>query len=149
MRPGAILLLLALPLANPAGAEELGRLFLSTEQRADLEALRRAEAAAAQRGAPALETDVEIVQAPAVEAPPPAPVRFDGIVTRSDGASTIWVNGESSYDGRLPELPLTLRSGTPARIVVQPDGAEAVVLKPGQRWDPPDGTSEPPPAGRR
>lgn len=31
--------------------------------------------------------------APAVSAPAPAPVSFDGVITRSDGVATHWVNG--------------------------------------------------------
>ncbi|MBT8445986.1 MAG: hypothetical protein HKO62_10665 [Gammaproteobacteria bacterium] len=134
------LLLTALLFLQPSigSAEELGRLFLSPSERARLETLRRTEAEAAQLASGLPEAAAEPV-AEAAASPPPAAVSFDGIVTRSDGTRTIWVNGESSYDGRFPELPLTLRSGAPARVIVQPEGADAVVLKPGQRWDPPGG----------
>jgi hypothetical protein len=63
-------------LANPV--TDPGRLFYSPEQRAQLEAAR----------------DRNVTQTR--QAPPnvtPAPLRFDGMVIRSDGKSTSWVNG--------------------------------------------------------
>jgi hypothetical protein len=55
-----------------------GRLFYTPEQRAQLEAARTRN----------------VTQAgPARPEAGPAPVRFDGIVIRSDGSGTRWVNG--------------------------------------------------------
>lgn len=64
--------------AGESRAADLGRLFYTPEQRADLEAARARgtrPARPATRGAA-------------------APVRFDGVVIRSDGHSTSWVNGK-------------------------------------------------------
>ena len=75
-----------LALAVPAFADEppLGRLFLTPEQRAALDNARRnrirAEALAA-----AADKKPKI--------PPARSVTINGVVSRSDGESTVWVNG--------------------------------------------------------
>lgn len=64
-------------LANPVA--DPGRLFYSPEQRAQLEAAR----------------DRNIIQTKqALPTVTPAPLRFDGMVIRSDGKGTSWVNGQ-------------------------------------------------------
>lgn len=59
-------------------AAEPGRLFYTPTERAQLEAARASHAAPARRA----------------ESAGPAPLRFDGVVIRSDGRSTSWVNGQ-------------------------------------------------------
>ena len=81
--------------ANPGAPVELGRLFFTPAQRAQLEASRPRPAAASYR---AQHADVDS---------PPVPLRFDGVVIRSDGRSTRWVNGaaemgSSSVSGLKP-----------------------------------------------
>ncbi len=90
-RAGA-LAFIALSLAAPAaGAQELGRLFLTPEQRTGLDARRKARV-----------PDKPEAVAMAV------PVRrIDGYVQRGGGKSTVWVNGEA--------VPESARQGT-ARI---------------------------------
>ncbi len=108
----AAILLLPLSLAH---AEALGRLFFSPEQRAMLDLAR--DRAPTKNG-------VEEVQAAA-----PSEITLNGMVTRSDGKASLWVNG------RL-EQGLNYR-GTPERNQVQlkmPTGG--VKLKVGQTYDP-------------
>lgn len=108
---GATLLLLA-PLGH---AEALGRLFFSAEQRAMLDLAR--DRAPTKNG-------VEEVQAVT-----PSEITLNGMVTRSDGKASLWVNG------RL-EQGIHYR-GTPERNQVQlkmPAGG--VKLKVGQTYDP-------------
>ena len=81
--------------ATPTAATELGRLFFTPAQRAQLEAARPRSATAADRRQQA---DPEST---------PAPLSFDGVVIRSDGRSTRWVNGaaevgSSSISGLKP-----------------------------------------------
>jgi endonuclease YncB( thermonuclease family) len=79
------LLLLALLAPGAAGAQELGRLFFTPEQRAALDARRKAR----------------IPDKPAAVPQAALPVtRVNGAVHRADGRSTVWVNGEA-----IPELP--------------------------------------------
>ncbi|MCL5061527.1 MAG: hypothetical protein M1449_14385 [Candidatus Thermoplasmatota archaeon] len=61
-----------------AASDSPGRLFYTPAQRAQLEAARARNVTQVRQADPAL-------------APPP--VRFDGMVVRSDGSGTSWVNG--------------------------------------------------------
>ena len=68
-------------LCVPASAQEIGRLFHSTEQRSALDALRK--------------TKPQAQKPPGPEQTAPAqPARVDGYVLRSDGKSMLWVNGQ-------------------------------------------------------
>ena len=91
---------LALLLAGPAlGAESLRTLFHSAEERERLDRLRRGESAA--------------VRSPSAAPRPPAAVT--GFVKRSDGRSTVWLDGR----------PVTLHgpAATPYTDPPQPRGA--------------------------
>jgi hypothetical protein len=74
-----------LPLgAADARTAELERLFFTPAQRAEMQAGRaRPAAARSQPGMPG-EPDA-----------PPAPVQFDGVLIRSDGKTTRWVDGKA------------------------------------------------------
>ena len=66
----------------PAGAQQLGRLFHSAAERNALDSLRKAKPPQ---------------QKPAGSQPSAAPqsARVDGYVMRSDGKSTLWINGSA------------------------------------------------------
>lgn len=81
-------------LAAPGSPDLPGRLFYTPAERAQLEQAR------ARLATP---------QAPAARTEPPAPLRYDGVVIRSDGRSTYWIDGRA-----------------------QPRPPEAAGLKPGQ-----------------
>lgn len=83
------LALLALGI-GPARSTEIGRLFFTPAERAQLEAARARTRGRAEFPAPA----------PASESPPP--VRYDGLVIRSDGKTTRWVDGAAEFDGTGP-----------------------------------------------
>lgn len=105
--------LLALP-ARPALSEELGRLFFTPGQRAELDARRKAR--------------VPDKPTAAVVASPTT--KLDGYVQRSTGPSTVWVNGE----------PLPAGAGEPARIgpkvsIPVGEGGRRAALKPGEELD--------------
>ncbi|HEX2648915.1 MAG TPA: hypothetical protein VHN19_03150 [Burkholderiales bacterium] len=86
MKRAALLLALALLAATPpARAQELGRLFFTPEQRAALDARRRARVPDKPAAVPQAEQPT---------------TRVDGAVRRSGGRSTVWVNGEA-----IPENP--------------------------------------------
>lgn len=65
--------------AHGAQAQELGRLFFTPEQRAALDARRKARVPDKPAAAPATESPI---------------TRVNGAVQRSGGKSTVWVNGE-------------------------------------------------------
>lgn len=86
-----ILMLLCLPLAlcaaqtSLAEPTELGRLFYTPAQRAQLEGIRAQHPRATSGSRPDRVSGVDNA---------PAPLRFDGQVTRSDGRTTRWVDGK-------------------------------------------------------
>ena len=116
-------------LAVPAFADEapLGRLFLTPEQRATLDNARRnrirAEALAA-----------------AADKKPKIPVAksvtINGVVSRSDGESTVWVNGRPT-DGQTQDgMRVVISPGTDSSVVVrEPEKGRTVRLKVGQQAD--------------
>jgi hypothetical protein len=71
------LLLFVSGLGGESLAVDLGRLFYTPAQRAELEAARARNVTQATPAAPAVAQ----------------PQRFDGVIIRSDGTSTRWVNG--------------------------------------------------------
>lgn len=99
-------------LATVVSAQEIGRLFFSPEQRAALDARRKARVPDKPAAAP-------IVASPTT--------RLDGYVRRSDGRATVWVNGAQAdeaspqADGRVP--------------VVVGESEARVRLKPGEVLD--------------
>jgi len=102
MRRAAFLLLLCvLGLPARAGAQELGRLFFTPEQREALDARRKARL-------PDRPAAVEISPT----------TRVDGYVKRSQGKSTVWLDGYALPDGAQPE-GLRVRPGAdPSQVTV-------------------------------
>ncbi|AAZ96496.1 hypothetical protein Tbd_0543 [Thiobacillus denitrificans ATCC 25259] len=74
----------------PAQATEIGRLFFTPAERAQLEAARARTSGRAPSPAPSAASDT------------PPPVRYDGVVIRSDGKTTRWVDGAAEFDGTGP-----------------------------------------------
>ena len=106
--------------AYPCAAQEFGRLFFTPEQRAALDARRKAR----------------VPDKPAATAVAASPTtRLDGYVVRSEGRSTIWVNGESLQDGSAEALRDPNRSGAGRVRVPAGDGGARVGLKPGEVLD--------------
>ena len=102
----AVLLLLLLAagttLAGRAEAQQLGRLFFTPQERAALDAQRRAR----------------VPDKPAASAPSPV-TRIDGRMQRKGQPATVWVNGEavregseSQTPGRRPNVGGTVNQGT-------------------------------------
>jgi len=93
--------------ASTATAQELGRLFFTPQQRAELDARRKARVP----DKPAAAT--------AIESPR---TRLDGYVKRSDGESTVWLNGQ----------PVPAGSGSnEARIHTSRDRPDTVAVEAG------------------
>ena len=106
---GLMLLCLGAPAA--AAAEDLGRLFLTPQQRQDLD--RRRATNRAEEEAPQIKE---------------GPLKLDGHVQRSGGRTAAWVNGVPQYDGPV--------SRDPARVTVVPnEGEPGVSLKVGEIYE--------------
>ena len=115
-----LLLLLAFALPAPVQAQELGRLFFTPEQRAALDARRKAR----------------VPDKPAAATVTSPTTRLDGYVKRSQGPSTVWVNGEGQLETspEAPRIGATRRDDGRVSIGVGESGAR-IGLKPGEVLD--------------
>jgi hypothetical protein len=84
MSARVVAFLLAVLVTHAAQAQELGRLFLTPEQRTALDARRKAR------------IPDKPAAAPVVESPT---TRVDGYVQRRGGRSTVWLNGVPNQEG--------------------------------------------------
>jgi hypothetical protein len=109
-------LALLLAAAAPAAAQELGRLFFTPDQRAALDARRKAR----------------VPDKPAAATVASPTTRMDGFVRRSGGPTTVWVNGESVPENS-PESP-RLQQGGGVSINVGESGRRQS-LRPGETLD--------------
>ncbi len=101
-----------------ASSQELGRLFFTPEQRAALDARRKAR----------------VPDRPAVTTVSPT-TRLDGYVKRSGGRSTVFVNGDAMLEGTAdaPVIDPERRGG---RVPVPAgEGGQRVELRPGEVLD--------------
>lgn len=116
----ALLLGIAMLLSPPANADDLGRLFFTPEQRAALDARRKAR----------------IPDKPAAVAVESPVTRLDGFVSRGSGKSTVWVNGEPVPEGTHPEglRVRPRRSGSGVTVDIGETDSQ-VDLKVGQSFD--------------
>lgn len=127
LRPLILCVLLAgAALTARAQSPQLGRLFLSPEQRAQLDA---------QRYGPPAPDPAMAAPAPPPPPPPAPPVELNGVVQRSSGRSTVWLNQEAQNEPHN-----RLASGKPGTLTLRLSNGQVVLLKPGQRYDPTSGT---------
>jgi hypothetical protein len=124
-----------------ARAELPGRLFFSQEERAHLDALRAARAQRVQAqiaDAPDPQTARALDLPPP---PPPEPFTMNGLVVRSSGSNTAWVDGQpvtrpgDSEKGAQID-PRTASAGGEVTVTGQ---GRVVRLKPGQTYLPDEG----------
>ncbi len=102
--PAFLLILACIP--SPAGSEELGRLFFSPERRQMLDRQRQFN----------IQERKEIPEDPTLT--------INGVVTRSSGKRTVWINGAAQDDRDVSSgVIASPRAKNPARVVVQ--GSEA------------------------
>ena len=112
MKRLCLIALLLIP--NASVSQELGRLFFTSEQRAALDARRKAR----------------VPDAPAAVVTASPITKLDGYVKRSGGPSTVWVNGEPLPEG-VGESP---RIGPRVSISVG-EGGRRAALRPGESID--------------
>ncbi len=133
-RWGWVLLGCLLP-AFAASGEELGRLFFTPAERADLERQRRL-------GKPPEKTVANGTKA-LIPAKPgdSAIVRVGGYVQRGDGRATIWVNGQPVQEKTTTkEVEVVELRGDSNQVRLRISGIGQVIsLKAGQSYDPGSG----------
>lgn len=105
-----------------AGAQELGRLFFTPEQRAALDARRKARVPDKPAASPQAESPI---------------TRVNGAVQRAGGRSTVWVNGEAiAEDAQAGGPRVSPRAATPGRVSVPAgEGAQRYDLRVGESLD--------------
>ena len=95
---------IAVAVPGSARAQELGRLFFTPEQRAALDARRKARVPDKPAAVPVTESPV---------------TRINGAVQRGGGKSTVWVNGEMIPENPQGDSPRVLpRSPDPGRVSI-------------------------------
>lgn len=118
MRSALVLFALLTPL-TVYGADTLGRLFFTPDQHSQLDTLRTKRVVASQTK----------------EEPPPEVVTFNGIVRRSDGKTTVWVNNQALSEADLRDKPaIAGRVSRDGKILLQATqpGTARTQLKVGQ-----------------
>jgi len=125
---GVMVLLAAQGAAHGA---ELGRLFLSADERNAIDTARQGSADVRQARARASAEPVAEQHAAVLEAPAET-VTLNGYIARSAGAATVWVNGRDMLSGKLAP---PARDGQRVKVPLGHSGAE-VALKPGESFDP-------------
>ena len=105
----AAILALTLP-ARPVLAAKLGRLFFTPEQRSQLDRQRNDE------------------QQPRADN---ATLFIDGVVRRSDGATTVWINGVAQREG-LPGVRIYPSAQDPSRVTLRIEDGAPVRLRVGE-----------------
>jgi hypothetical protein len=104
--------------STPCRAQELGRLFFTPEQRAALDARRKAR----------------MPDKPAATVVASPTTKLDGFVQRSSGPSTVWVNGEALPEGSA-DAPRIGRGAEPRVSVPLGEGGRRAGMKPGEVLD--------------
>lgn len=121
-----------------SSAQEFGRLFSNVQQRADLDSLR--EKYDPNRQEIIYKEGPKSVVAP-VKPPPKLPdLMVNGLIVRSSGRSSAWVNGTPLTDGEATPDGVQIRSGSDGIQFVLPSGDNTATIRPGQLLDPNAGT---------
>ena len=125
--------------ASEVATPQLGRLFLTPEQRRQLDALRDRGPVPPQvarvvepEAEPEAEPEPELEEP---EGPVVSELTINGMVLRKGGLSAAWVNGAPIQSGSVTREGIVVRTGRGSVRVVLPSGAQSVRLKPGQKVD--------------
>jgi len=113
------LALILLFLVGTAQAQELGRLFFTPEQRAALDARRKAR----------------VPDRPNITTTVSPTTRLDGYVKRQGGRSTVFVNGDAVLEGTA-DAPVVDPERRGGRVpVTAGEGGQRIELRPGETLD--------------
>ncbi|MES9843044.1 MAG: hypothetical protein ABW131_00240 [Candidatus Sedimenticola sp. 6PFRAG5] len=111
----------------------LGRLFTSATDRASLNKLRNADVVQVSGDGIREEKRIDVPDKPEESA---VDLILNGVVIRSDGQKTIWINGQQVKPGAgVDNVHIFGGADSNSHIVVGAPGKRAVKLKPGQRLD--------------
>ena len=139
MRPFMLIAIVAMLLADNAALaqeETLGRLFYTARQRA------------------ALDANIDSTsRRPEKPIPVPPSVTLNGVVTRSDGEQTVWIDGRAYHRTETGDLQVIIRPSEPGTADIKVRGVpKRRSVRVGQQLDPVSGETfeafETPPGGR-
>jgi hypothetical protein len=125
-----LLFLLLIIFSQSVRAQGLQRLFMTAQERAALDA---------ERLRPSPPKIVIPTATKKVSPPPPRYITFDGLVTRSNGPSTVWINGSNKLTQPAFTVELDKRTELSVPIVLS-KSKRTIQLKPGQTVNTLDGT---------
>src|SRR5262245_4719478 len=117
--------------ASAAASADLGRLFFTPAQRATLDSARKQK----------VRIEVSSDKEPAAE-PVPQNVSVNGIVRRSDGKSTVWLNNRAITEKNAEGLNVSINRNDSRVKLSVPERGRSVDLKVGQTVDIVSGTIE-------
>lgn len=130
-----LMVLVAGIVSSVSAQNSIGRLFTSASERASLDQLRKSDIVQDHGVQKPKEKKVEVPHEPVVD------VLLNGVVKRSSGKQTIWINGQQVKDGKGPDkIRVSSGPNRDNRITVKIAGKPDVYLKPGQRLN--SGTGE-------
>ncbi len=120
----------------PVAAADLGRLFTTREQRAELNDLRYQ----AKFAPPPEPTPAPVAQdaAPVEQSPVVDSMRINGVLRTSRGGGTIWLNRQQVERGGVTREGIQVTTGRKVHQGVKiqlPSGVDTILLKPGQKID--------------
>lgn len=134
MRMQNFALIALLALAPAAGAAELGRMFFTPAQRATLDNARRQNIRAE------ISNDGE--QQPTASAPMPQNVSVNGLIKRSDGKNTVWINNRAVTEQQPGAIGAVIGKSDNRVQLNVPESGRKLDLKVGQSVEIVSGTIE-------
>lgn len=128
------MLIFAVPAMSQAQQQRLGRLFSTPEERLQLDEIRR-EYEYGQ--APEPEPEVELPKVEVKRGPTFSQFTINGVVLRSNGTGSTWVNGARVNQGEVTREGVRIEKAEGGKRVkiVLPSGADSIRLKAGQKID--------------
>lgn len=137
-----LLLISSFIFISPVYSDELGRLFTSQQDRRKLDRIRNTKPKPEPEKVEVIEVDIEGMIEPVVEKKEIVirdAITLKGIVHRSDGKNTAWINDSNTFEGNLEsqfiQVPDSKISSDQATIIM-PDDSTEVELKVGEVFTP-------------
>lgn len=123
---GVALLAILTPVPSQA-AETLGRLFFNPEQRAQMDLARSKRIRTTLSEEPAEQQSASL----------PETVTYNGVVRRSDGKNTIWLNGRGVPEGEMAgRTPVSSKLHPDGRLIIElPQANRSINLRVGQELE--------------
>ena len=113
-RSALVLIALAAFMPQTQAEEKLGRLFLTPERRATLEQQRQ----------------FNLQEQKTLEG---ATIRLDGVIVRSTGKKTIWINGQAQHDNSSLGVEADIAPNDPGRAKLTEGNENQTSLRVGQK----------------